>query len=382
MEARLLAAAAAMLVVGLALGYLAASGAPAAETQAPPPAAAETVTVRETVTSTVASPVTVTVSTVETVTRLVTETTTAVRVEAKLSLVDALGREVVVEARPSRIVVLAPSITETVCMLGQCGRVVGADSFSLNVEGLPGNVTDVGGYWQPDPEKIISLKPDLVLACSGVPAQERLARLLEQHGVTLFFTRCDRSRDWSDIMWDVRSVALLLGVPEKGEEIISWMESVLSNVSAAVANETRPSVALAVYFDEKGVWVSGGGTFQDTMIATAGGVNVFSRLHGWAMVSYEDILAADPDYIVATKSDPAAANATLAAAASTPIGETRAYREGRFCIVYGDYVNMLNRPSPRAVLGAQLLVSILHPGAIEPPAADGGVLCSQPQRGG
>ena len=366
------------VIVGVAVAGFVAGGRGASTTIS---TAYSTVTVASTVTETVTS-TTVSTSTVASTT---TVTSTATVSKPVRVLVDALGRSVVLEGVPRRVASLAPSITETVCMLGYCDRLVLVDKYAASsVEGLPANVTVIGNYWSPSPEEVLAAHPDLVLACRGVPGQERLWRVLGEAGVPVVYLRCDSSRDWRDIEWDVMTVAEVFNDTAAGERLVSWMEGVLANITGAVGNESRPSVALVVYLDRSGAWVAGGGTFQDTMIATAGGRNVFGGRYGWGLVGFEELASRDPDYVIVTVmggSD--AANRTLGLVEGTPLAGTRAWREGRFCVVYGSYTDLVNRPGPRAVLGAELLASILHPGKIAPPGVGGGgVVCSRVMKPG
>jgi len=360
------AAALALLLVGIAVGYLAATGSRGGAATVERPSVS---TVTRTVTNTLTA----------TVTATRTETTTTTTSRLVVEIVDALGRVVTLNGPAKRVVSLAPSITEEIVEMNATGRLVGADSFSKKVPGVPAGVADVGGYWNPSAEKILSLRPDLVLACSGVPSQERLARQLEEAGTRVFFTRCDRARDWRDIEWDVEAIGRLLGAQRGAEKLVAWMESRISGLEASLANTTRPKVALLVYLQDRGAWVAGGGTFQDTLVSTAAAVNVFHGLYGWQMVSYEDIVAKKPDFVVATAPGGRdAAAKTLAKLSETPIASTSAWRTGHVCVAYGGVVDALNRPAPRAVLAAEALASLLHPGkAAWPKELGGGFLCNR-----
>lgn len=386
-DQRLAAGVLAALLAGIVLGYLALGGGGATVTSTEYRPTTVTVTAEKTVVSTATrlstTTVTQTVVTSTVVSTVATTTVTETLPVEKLVLVDALGRTVTMEKPAGRVVSLAPSVTEEIVMLNESSKLVGADSFSKNIPGVPANVTDVGGYWNPSPEKIIQTRPDLVLACNGVPAQERLAGQLESAGLKVFFTRCDRSRDWSDIEWDVEAIGRLLGAAEAADRLVAWMENQLATLKSELVNATRPTLALVVYLQDKGAWIAGGGTFQDTLVETAGARNVFSNLYGWQMVSYEDILSRNPAYIVVTTmGGPEAANKTLEKLAASPIAETGAWKNGHVCIAYGDLVDALSRPSPRAVLAAQALAALLHPDRVEKPASLGGwFLCNEPSQG-
>ncbi|ABM80043.1 ABC transporter substrate-binding protein [Hyperthermus butylicus] len=286
-------------------------------------------------------------------------------------LVDALGREVTLARPPERIASLAPSITEVVCALGACDRLVAVDNISMSiVERELGaeavKLVSVGSFWQPSSELVLSANPDMVLACSGVPAQEAMVGQLEDADIKVFFLRCDRSRNIGDIYWDISTLGVMLNETAKASEIIEEIQARLQSVATAVANETSPTVALVVYMDSNGVYVAGGGNFQDNLIQLAGGVNVFGDYYGWPMISYEDIVVRDPDYIVVTSMG--TANDTISLIKSTLLSKTKAYSEGHVCIVTGEAVDVLSRPSVRIADAVELLASILHPDAVEPPS--------------
>ena len=365
------------ILVGIAAGYLALGGHGAAT--------AATVTETTATTKTITSPVTVTATVTSTTvtTKVATTTTTATSVKTvvktRVVLVDALGHTVTLPAPARRVVSLAPSITEEIVMMNLSSRLVGVDSFSKKIPGVPSTAVDVGGFWNPSPEKILAARPDLVLACSGVPQQEKMANQLSEQGVRVFFLRCDRARGWSDIAWDVSAIGTLLGAQEAAEKLNHWMTTRVEEIQRSVANETKPSIALVVYLGDKGVWIAGGGTFQDTMIATAGARNVYHSVYGWQMVSYEDLIAKNPSYIFITvMGGRDAANKTLEKIAGTPLASTKAAKEGHICIIYDGLTDAANRPSPRAVLAAQALAATLHPGKVQPPKGIEGIICGAP----
>ncbi|MET1128228.1 MAG: helical backbone metal receptor [Thermoproteota archaeon] len=346
-------ASALLLIVGIAVGYAAASLM----------AAGEPVEVH-TITATLTTTVTETPATL-TVTATATET---VPLEVRV-VSDALGREVEVMGTFNRIVSLAPSITEHLCVLGVCDLIVAADEYSLQVEGVPENVTVVGGFWTPSLEAVLAARPDLVLICSGVPAQEAMVQQLEDAGVTVFALRCDRARDVKDVLWDISALGALLGRSEAAEKLARSIEASIAEVKARLseANATPTSLALIVYLDEKGAWVAGGGTFQNDIVNLAGGQNVFADLYGWQMVGFEHLAAKDPDLVVVTGMGPEDLNRTLSILAKTPLAESRAYREGRVCLLYGEAANVLSRPGPRIADAVRILAGLLHPGVVQVP---------------
>ncbi len=91
-------------------------------------------------------------------------------------VVDDRGIKVTFAQAPQRIVSLLPSLTESVCALGQCARLVGVDRYSNYPESVK-NLPQVGGGLDPNIEAIVALKPDVVLMATSSRAGERLQSL-------------------------------------------------------------------------------------------------------------------------------------------------------------------------------------------------------------
>src|SRR4051812_47686422 len=95
---------------------------------------------------------------------------------APITVKDDRGVSVTVQQAPRRVVTLLPSLTETVCQLGACGRVVGVDDFS-NWPDAVGKLPHVGGLNDVNIERVVALKPDVVLLSSTARALPRLQQL-------------------------------------------------------------------------------------------------------------------------------------------------------------------------------------------------------------
>ena len=93
-----------------------------------------------------------------------------------LPVTDDRGVVVALAHPPQRIVSLLPSLTETVCALGQCQRLVGVDRYS-NYPDAVRSLPLVGGGLDPNIEAIVALKPDLVLMATSTPVIDRLHSL-------------------------------------------------------------------------------------------------------------------------------------------------------------------------------------------------------------
>jgi iron complex transport system substrate-binding protein len=129
------------------------------------------------------------------------------------------SRPLASQAEPARIVSTSPSITETLFALGLGDRVVGVSQycrFPPEVQKLP----KVGTFLQPDPERIVALRPDLVVI-HGVAGD--LAKRLSTMHVTV--VTVDEGTIAS-VFEAVRQIARAAGVPARGEALVADIQAV------------------------------------------------------------------------------------------------------------------------------------------------------------
>ncbi|HIP65385.1 MAG TPA: hypothetical protein EYH08_02525 [Pyrodictium sp.] len=313
----------------------------------------------------------------ETSTLTVTTTTTTTEILQKpvIVVVDARGSTLKFETIPRRVVALTPAIAEIVCML-DCSRLVGVVTPVTYPPELvkaveEGRVEVVGSYWSPDAEKILALKPDLVIADLGVPKDIVVASMLEQHGVKVLFVKGGKAATIDDIVADVMLVASVLNETKKAQEWKQKLDSVVDMVTKKLerANVTKPPTLVVLGPPSWGLWVAGGGTFIDSLLKVAGGVNVAGKYHGWVQLSYEDALKLNPSKVIVTVMGGREEGLQcLEAWKKTPLNNTKAFRMGAVCVVTGPADDAIVRPGPRIVDAIQILAYILHPDIFNPPA--------------
>lgn len=298
--------------------------------------------------------------------RLVEVVTTTVP-ESRIAVIDALGREIVFDRPPTRVVSLAPSITETLFALGLGDKVVGVTSHCdhppevLTLVSM-GRIAVVGGFWNPDLEKIIALEPDLVIGSSGTGPHLRLKDSLERAGVRVVYIRGNAAVDKHEVYSDIRTLAKIFGVERVAEELIGSMEEEISYVEKATSGGERPKVLFLLGPPAWGLYAAGGNTFIDWAIRAAGGANIAGRFSGWPLLDFEFVLSEDPDVIVVSAMG---MNYTALAEeiSGTPLAQTSAFRSGRVYLVDLEANDILVRPGPRLGLAVRLLAAILHPGS-------------------
>ena len=131
----------------------------------------------------------------------------------------------------------------------------------------------VGGYANPDIEKIVALNPDLILAGYGNPIE--VVYTLAGLGLTVFGIK---TTDLDDLLNDIRRVGEITDKEVEAQALTSEMESRIQAVTNQTAElEQRPRVFYIVWHDP--LWTAGSGTFIDELIEKAGGVNICQKYH-------------------------------------------------------------------------------------------------------
>ena len=214
--------------------------------------------------------------------------------DTHVTVVDDFGNVVTVKKYPKRIVSLSPSNTEILFALGLKDRVVGVTDYcNYPPEVLElkktGKVQSVGGYSTVDVERVLRLKPDLVVASYGNGVE--IVKTIEGFGIPVLSLN---PKNLSGIKNDIRLLGIVCGVEDKAEELIDFMDSKIASVKSK-KHPWKPKIVHIVWNDP--IWVSGRDTFVDDLITTAGGVNAVEE-SGWVVISLEDLIRMNPDIII------------------------------------------------------------------------------------
>jgi len=277
-----------------------------------------------------------------------------------ITLIDDLGRTVVLAAPAQRVVSLAPANTEILFAVGAGGQVVGRDEtsdFPADALALP----TIGGYSGFNLEAIVALHPDLVLAQGGGFNSPELVASLEELGLTVFSLPNPTSME--GMFTNLETVALLTGHEQEVETLLASLRTRV----AAVDEKIMPlSYAPTVYYELDATepskpFTAGPGTFVDLLISRAGGLNIGSALEGqWAQISLEQLVVANPAMIILGD---AAYGETSEKVSQRPGWEMlTAIQTGQ---VFPIDDNLVSRPGPRLVDGLEALARLLHPGVFK-----------------
>ena len=266
---------------------------------------------------------------------------------AGVTLRDDLQRDVTVAQPPRRVVTMLPSLTETVCALDACGRLVGTDRFSnwpARVTGLP----KAGGLNDAAVEMIVSLKPDLVLLSRSQIITGRLAEL----GVSSFVLE---TRTYADIARTVRMVGEILGLQERALRLNQTIAEAVRDLAQA-GRKRNHGDGPSVYFEvDGGPYAAGAASFIGELLNLLGTRNIVTADLG-------PFPKLNPEYVV--RNDPQVIFTTAAAAAHLEERPgwrgIRAVREHRVCSFPAAVSDTIERPGPRVAEGMRALAGCLE----------------------
>ena len=260
-----------------------------------------------------------------------------------VEVVDDRGFRTTLPQAPQRIVSLLPSLTETICELGYCQRLVGVDRYSnfpLSLQSLP----QLGGGLDPNIEAIVALKPDVVVMAASSRAGERL-RALGLNVVALE----------PKTHGDVQRVLLKLGQLLESPDADKIWRTIDAGVLAAAQSIPASARGTRVYFEvNPGPYGAGESSFIGETLTRLGARNIVpAKLGPFPKLNPEFIVRAKPDLIMVGDSS---AEAMLQRPGWPAM---RAVREQRLCAFSPAQSNVLVRPGPRMAEAARLMAACL-----------------------
>ena len=205
---------------------------------------------------------------------------------------DEFGREVRVPDRPHRLICLAPSITDTVYALGHGDDIVGITDYTKYPPEARKKVS-VGGVLNPSLEKLVALKPDLILAIGDLNNTD-LTRAIERLGFPVFVVHPQRLQD---IYRAIADIGRAINAENAASELISRLQAREAAVRKRVLKKPRPNVFFLLWPDP--VMSAGHGAFITDLIDVAGGNSVTADMpNEWPRLSFEAVLAQQPEYLL------------------------------------------------------------------------------------
>ncbi|MBW2635163.1 MAG: cobalamin-binding protein, partial [Deltaproteobacteria bacterium] len=268
---------------------------------------------------------------------------------------DLLGRRVVIPENLSRLVALAPNITEIVFDLGKEKMLVGVTTYSDYPEEAK-NIPKVGSYIHLDLERIVALQPDLCLAIKDGNPIDTVMRL-EALGIPVYAVD---PRNLESVMRTLVRVGGLLHAEDKAEDIVADMRKRISRVDAMVAYvQKRPRVFFQIGVAP--IVSIGSDTFIHELVVRAGGKNVAEGPVSYPRFGREQVIGLSPDVIIITSMARAAAFEEIKSEWSQWTNVPAVRTDSIFI----QESNLFDRPSPRLVDALEVLVKLIHPELFE-----------------
>ena len=270
-----------------------------------------------------------------------------------VQLKDDAGRLVSVPQHVDRVITLAPNLTEIVFAIGAGDRLVG-DTTYCDYPPEAKKVTKVGDTLHPSLERIIALKPQVVLI-STASQLETFTQQLQNQNIVIFVTD---PHDLEGVFRSIEQVGQIMAQQQQADALVQNLRERSNAVEEAVKNLPR----VRVFYQASGepLYVPGHDAFVTDLMRRAGGISVTADVPGaWPKFSNESALAAKPEAIILpTGGSMGAANSTVAEA----LRNSPAVLAGRVYKINDDH---LARPGPRVVDGLEEMARALHPEAFK-----------------
>ncbi len=267
---------------------------------------------------------------------------------------DDLGREVRIHKQPETIVSLAPSNTEILFELGLGDKVIAVSEY-CNYPLEAQNKIKIGGFSTVNIEKVVSLKPDLVLATGRI--QEATVEELERVGLTVIALA---ARSIEDIFENIRLVAKATGQLETARELTTNLERRIKAVTDKIKDlpeSQRPTVFYEVEYEP--LMTAGPGTFIDDLIHLSGGLNIASdSATKYPVYNLEILIERNPEVIIISLEHGSIAVSVEGVKSRKRWKIIDAVKNNQ---VYGINADIVSRSGPRIVDALEEIASFIHP---------------------
>ena len=264
---------------------------------------------------------------------------------------DQVGRALEVPENPTRVIALAPSITEVIYDLEQEKRLVGVTQYSTHppeAKSLP----RVGSYVRLDIEKIVALKPDLCFAIKDGNPKHIIDKIVSL-GIPVYVID---PRSLLKIMDTITRLGDLLHAGRAAADLVDVMEKRIKRVQTLVRGaRNRPRVFFQI--DAEPLFSAGNNTFIHELIELSGGINTAAGEDPYPRYSWEDILVLQPEIVLISSM----------AGGLAPEDLIRTWRKwDQLSAVNNDKIfvvdaDLFDRPTSRLVDGLEVIAGIIHP---------------------
>jgi iron complex transport system substrate-binding protein len=270
---------------------------------------------------------------------------------ARREMTDDAGRRVSLPAKVDRVVSLAPNLTEIVFAVGAGNRLVGRTSY-CDFPAEAKAIAEVGDTLHPNLERIIALKPQVVLV-STASQLEVFTQQLEGQNIAVFVTD---PHDLEGVFRSIERIGEIVGDQDQAKLLVQKLRERTTTIEQTV--KKNPPVRVFYQVSGEPLYTAGHDAFVTDLMGRAGGASVTADVPGaWPKYSNESALAARPEAIILpTGGSMGEANSNVAEA----LRQSPAVLQGRVYKINDDH---LARPGPRSVDGLEEMARALHPDA-------------------
>jgi iron complex transport system substrate-binding protein len=266
-------------------------------------------------------------------------------------LTDGMGRKVKIPYPAKRIISLAPSITEILFALGLNEEIAAVTNFCDYPEAVL-NKPRIGGYINPSIEKIVSLKPDLIIATRDGNRWETIDRLSDL-GFPVYLIHPKSS---NGVMKAIHQIGVMIGKEEESRKILVNMTSKKEGITTRTKSLSKPKVFFQIGYAP--IMTVGRETLADDLIRLAGGKSISeNELISYPLYSIETILSKAPEIIIISSMDSNKDYMNL-------VEKWRNWKSipaVRMNTIHVIDSNLVDRPTPRIVEGLEALAKMIHP---------------------
>jgi iron complex transport system substrate-binding protein len=274
--------------------------------------------------------------------------------ESPIQITDQLGRTVGLARVPERIISIAPSNTEILFALGLTDKIVAVTEY-CNYPPEAEEKASIGGFSTPNIEELVALSPDLVLATSI--HQNQIIPNLEQRGITVFALAPETL---DEVLESITLIGKITGKEEEASGLVGEMKErtkAVTDKTGSLSGAQKPTVLYIVWHDP--LMTAGSGTLHDELFRTAGSRNMAGDLTGYADISLEAVIDANPQVMIAGVGMGTGADAPFQFALNEPrLKNIDARLNNR---VHAIDVDLIGRAGPRIVDALEQLAGFIHP---------------------
>ena len=264
------------------------------------------------------------------------------------TITDSYDRTVTLDKEPEKVVSIAPNITEIIFALGEGQKLAGRTEYCDYPEEAK-QVASIGTLQEPNIEKIVELKPDLVIASTHFQ-KESLGKM-EEAGLKVAVLYGEES--FEGVYDTIDKVGKVLNANKKAQSIIADMKKKVSEVKQKVKGKNTPSVYYVISYGQMGDFTAGKGTFIGKMIEMAGGKNAADDVEGWSY-SLEKLVEKNPDIMICSMYY----DTKKGIQSTNGYKDLDAVKNGKLFEIDN---NLLDRQGPRLADGLVELAKIIHP---------------------